>query len=475
MKWISFAFSLVIILLTGLVIHTNCEQFDVKSDGLGLDAVTERYDEEAGAKIEIRATPTTPTPAISTVLCGPQNDNTVCAPGLCCSSYGNCGVGDLYCASGCQTRFGQCGTIISSSMKPGPTGSTTTCGFNNQNAVCANGYCCSNKGFCGRGTSYCADPACQFRFGTCDSNSIPAGRSTQTDSRPLFGNLTYSRDIFHCTKPTVVALTYDDGPLNYTIGILDLLKQYGFHATFFICGNNLGKGSIDITAPYPDIIRRMIDEGHQVASHTFSHYNLDDLTTAERVDQLVKNERVIANILGFYPTYLRPPYSGCQNSTGCQKDVAALGYHRVYFDFDTDDYLNDSPALIQLSKDRVDSSLRNITDGRDILSIQHDISRQGTNLTDYYFKSIVTRGFKGVTVGECLQDDPTNWYRVSGNGNALANAAAAASGSINGPPSTTSTRSLARPSSISGVDKIGIEFSTALASCIVAMMAWLQT
>jgi peptidoglycan/xylan/chitin deacetylase (PgdA/CDA1 family) len=66
----------------------------------------------------------------------------------------------------------------------------------------------------------------------------------------------------------VVALSYDDGPYIYTEQLLDTLKQYGFHATFFITGNNNGKGEIDITSPYPDLTERMIAEGHQVASHT---------------------------------------------------------------------------------------------------------------------------------------------------------------------------------------------------------------
>lgn len=488
MKSLSLTFSFLIIVLTGLFTYTNCDnQLDIEHNGVGLGGADgEEYNQLLVSRdnqyspylneIETRATPTTPNPAGSTVLCGPQNANVICAPGLCCSSYGNCGVGDLYCSSGCQSKFGQCGSITSSSMKPGPTGSTTTCGPNNQNAICADGYSCSSKGFCGKGPTYSADPACQFKFGICDSNLIPAGRSTQTDPRPPLGDLTYSKDIFHCTKPNVVAFTYDDGPLNYTIGILDLLKQYGFHATFFICGNNLGKGSIDVTAPYPDLIRRMINEGHQVASHTFSHYNLDDLTTTQRNDQLVKNERVIANILGFYPTYLRPPYSGCQTSTGCQTDVSALGYHRVYFDFDTDDYLNDSPTLIQRSKDMIDLNLKKLVDGKDILSIQHDINRQGANLTDYYFKLIVSKGWKGVTVGECLQDDPVNWYRVPGTGNAVNNAAAAAaSASTNNPTSGTSTGSLSSSSSKSKAIKNDIRSSISLICFCLAILAWLQT
>lgn len=183
----------------------------------------------------------------------------------------------------------------------------------------------------------------------------------------------------------VVALTYDDGPYLYTNELLDVLKQFGFHATFFITGNNLGKGPIDTTAPYPDVIKRMISEGHQVASHTWSHYSLSNITSDMRKQQMVKNERAFANIIGKYPTYMRPPYSQCNAVSGCQADMKALGYHRIYFDLDTQDYLNPLPTQIQSSKDIVNAIL-GTPGAKDYLSIQHDIVQQSvTNLTSYYF------------------------------------------------------------------------------------------
>jgi peptidoglycan/xylan/chitin deacetylase (PgdA/CDA1 family) len=74
--------------------------------------------------------------------------------------------------------------------------------------------------------------------------------------------ITYTDDIDDCIQNNVVALSYDDGPYEYTSDLLDILKTYGYQATFFITGNNDGKGEIDITSPYRDLIRRMIAEGH---------------------------------------------------------------------------------------------------------------------------------------------------------------------------------------------------------------------
>lgn len=64
-----------------------------------------------------------------------------------------------------------------------------------------------------------------------------------------------------CTTPNTVALTFDDGPSGYTPQLLDMLQEYGAKATFFM----VGEGS----QAYPDTIRRMRSEGHQVGSHTY--------------------------------------------------------------------------------------------------------------------------------------------------------------------------------------------------------------
>ena len=195
-----------------------------------------------------------------------------------------------------------------------------------------------------------------------------------------------------------MALSFDDGPWNFTSELLDTLASFGFHATFFITGNNLGKGPIDTTPPYPKIIQRMIADGHQVASHTWSHYSLQNISSAMRYAQMGKNERALANIIGKYPTYMRPPYFQCDAPSGCQADMLALGYHRIYFDLNTQDYLNPLPTQIQNSKDLVAAALSQSANppNADFLSIQHDVIEQSvTNLTSYYLGLIKAKGWKG--------------------------------------------------------------------------------
>ena len=129
---------------------------------------------------------------------------------------------------------------------------------------------------------------------------------------------------------------------------------------------------------------------------------------------MVKNERAIANVVGKYPTYMRPPFSQCSAESGCQSDMEALGYHRVYFDLDTQDAVFSENTQIQQSKDIVAQTLASRSNGTaDLLSIQHDIVEQSvSNLTSYYYDLIKKKGWKGVTVGECLGDPMEYWYRT---------------------------------------------------------------
>ena len=272
------------------------------------------------------------------------------------------------------------------------------------------------QGNCGTEKYDCRDPDCQYEFGRCDSDTTPQGKSTLTDPRPRLGQVTYDNDIYSCTKPNVVALTYDDGPYVYTSQLLDMLKQYGFTATFFVTGNNLGKGEIDTTAPWPSLLLRMINEGHQIASHTWSHYSLNVISSDMRKQQMVKNERAIANVIGKYPTYMRPPYSQCNDASGCIADMKALGYHRTYFDLDTQDTVNFLPSTIAKSKEVV-QQLLGVSTVPNYLAVQHDLVEPSVSeLSPYLFDLIKGKGWKGVTAGECLQDPEENWYRLPGGG-----------------------------------------------------------
>ena len=194
--------------------------------------------------------------------------------------------------------------------------------------------------------------------------------------------------------------------------MLMLGQEYDAKATFFVVGRNMGKGAInDPDTPWPPIIRRMIDEGHQIGSHTWSHQKLTEISPEQFQKQILFNEIALADLLGYFPTYMRPPHSMSNAQT--DKWLADLGYHIAYFDLNTLGYENEGADLIQNSKDIWDERVEDLDPVTgSVLEIEHDpLYHTVYNLTEYMLDSLFRNEFKSVTVGECLGDPKENWYR----------------------------------------------------------------
>ncbi|MDX6496942.1 MAG: peptidoglycan-N-acetylglucosamine deacetylase [Blastocatellia bacterium] len=103
--------------------------------------------------------------------------------------------------------------------------------------------------------------------------------------------------------PGQIALTFDDGPdPEWTPAILDILKQESVPATFFVIGKN-GQA-------YPDLLRRIVNEGHEVGNHTFTHPNLGEIPGRITDLELNATQRLIESVTGRSTVLFRPPYFG---------------------------------------------------------------------------------------------------------------------------------------------------------------------
>ncbi len=112
---------------------------------------------------------------------------------------------------------------------------------------------------------------------------------------------------------TKVALTFDDGPdPTWTPRILDLLKARGVKATFFLIGRNV--------EDHPDLVRRIIAEGHEIGNHTYTHGNLAVMPEWRQRLELGSTQRLIETETGRSTTLFRPPY----NADSTPTDVAEL-------------------------------------------------------------------------------------------------------------------------------------------------------
>ncbi|RAL04075.1 chitin deacetylase [Aspergillus ibericus CBS 121593] len=224
------------------------------------------------------------------------------------------------------------------------------------------------------------------------SHGQPVNQTGQTQSVP------YATILTHCTAPGTIALTFDDGPYTYTPALLDLLSEYGARSTFFVNGYRLTE--------YTDVLQRTFKEGHQVASHTYSHKHLLSLDYASIVNEMSSLETLFRNVLGVVPTYMRPPYLEVdQRVLGV---MAELGYHVISASVDTKDYENNDPWLI-------DKSVRKFVDGVNAggsIVLAHDTHAQTVfTLARAMLEEVTKRGLKATTVADCLGDPVESWYR----------------------------------------------------------------
>lgn len=98
-----------------------------------------------------------------------------------------------------------------------------------------------------------------------------------------------------------VALTFDDVPDgHFTPKVLDVLRKNGVKATFFLVGSRAEK--------HPDVVRRIVREGHVIGNHTYNHPLLTKISKEKFIKQVVSTEQIINDIAGYKPKFLRPPY-----------------------------------------------------------------------------------------------------------------------------------------------------------------------
>jgi peptidoglycan/xylan/chitin deacetylase (PgdA/CDA1 family) len=103
-----------------------------------------------------------------------------------------------------------------------------------------------------------------------------------------------------------VALTFDDGPdEQYTAQVLDILKQYKVPGTFFFKGNQLDR--------YASVVKRAYAEGNLVASHAYSHQELDKMSPQDIEKEIAASDKAFERIIGVQPAMIRPPYGAINN------------------------------------------------------------------------------------------------------------------------------------------------------------------
>ena len=147
-----------------------------------------------------------------------------------------------------------------------------------------------------------------------------------------------------------IYLTFDLGyEAGYTEQILDVLKENNVKAVFFITGHYLNSE--------PDLVKRMIEEGHIVGNHTVNHKSLVDLSDEEIEDEIMNLHKSLYEKFGYEMTYFRPPKG--EFSERVLKIAKDLGYTAVLWSNAYDDWDENNQGREEYGKSKILNYLHN--------------------------------------------------------------------------------------------------------------------
>jgi len=219
-----------------------------------------------------------------------------------------------------------------------------------------------------------------------------------------------------CQKPGQVAFTFDDGPnLVSTPKVLKFLKEKGIVGTFFINAHN--SHDFDTQPEYVELVKKTYNEGHVIASHTYSHADLFEAipkgTMEKEIDTMTDK---IEEIIGYKPAFFRPPkgnggYEHHESDPAkkemnrkIQKYLGASGLKIIMWGADTNDWKN--KANIDADIASLDKKMRASgvsPENSSFIILMHDIyettSDQALPRVYDYVKEL---GYEIVPLTECI-------------------------------------------------------------------------
>jgi peptidoglycan/xylan/chitin deacetylase (PgdA/CDA1 family) len=196
------------------------------------------------------------------------------------------------------------------------------------------------------------------------------------------------------TKEKLVALTFDDGPHPiFTTQILDILAKYDAKATFFVAGNKVAR--------FPDLLKREVKEGHEIANHTFHHIYGNHITSSKLSSELEETDKIIQKFTGFKPSLYRP-VGGIYNDTIINTAIKN-GKEIVLWSWNQDPRDWDNPPASRICS----YITKGVKPGNIILlhdwhGSEYSKTCQTVNALDDTLKYLYKNGYKCVTVSELL-------------------------------------------------------------------------
>lgn len=194
----------------------------------------------------------------------------------------------------------------------------------------------------------------------------------------------------------MIALTFDDGPGEYTEELINCLVENNAKATFFMLGQNV--------EAYPEIAKKVSDAGMELGNHSYSHPDLVTIGAEAAAQQVSNTDAALKAATGFEATVMRPPGGSFNDSV-----KAAIDHPLIIWSIDTRDWATKSEdQTYQVVMD-------NAQDGSVVL--MHDIHEWSVKAAIRMIPDLIAKGFKLVTVselaeakGETLQSGNAYYY-----------------------------------------------------------------
>lgn len=180
----------------------------------------------------------------------------------------------------------------------------------------------------------------------------------------------------------MIALTFDDGPGEYTEELINCLVENNAKATFFMLGQNV--------EAYPEIAKKVSDAGMELGNHSYSHPDLVTIGSEAAAQQVSNTDAALKSATGFEATVMRPPGGSFNDSV-----KAAIDHPLIIWSIDTRDWATKSEdQTYQVVMD-------NAQDGSVVL--MHDIHEWSVKAAIRMIPDLIAKGFKLVTVSELAE------------------------------------------------------------------------
>ena len=186
-----------------------------------------------------------------------------------------------------------------------------------------------------------------------------------------------------------IYLTFDLGyEAGYTEKILEILKNNNVKATFFITAHYVNT--------QPDIVKKMIDEGHIIGNHTVNHKSMPDCTLDTIKTEVMNLHTAISEKFGYEMKFIRPPKGEYSERTVAYTNT--LGYTTVMWSFAYDDWDEQKQGREEYGKKKI---LDNVHNGE--IMLLHATSKDNSNILDEVIKEIKNMGYEFKNIDEFVK------------------------------------------------------------------------